>query len=262
MDEQAKLMLYRQLQEMSELNQKENAASLISEQEFLALSAKEALKYTFEYRDRETDFGENIYYLEMPDMDFSGQDLSDVRISKFMLSRMEDGKRVPSKINVNGTRIAINLNGIGISEQSQDELGISDQVIDFSNVDFRGCEIRGILPDEYAEETKAKTRGQITVTGRENLDERYLQRRKEHHLMPGERKVTERAYARLLSGETLKGTRDQDRIDFTDYDLEGLSEEQIRYLMDKKEITLDTYQIESNSDYVSQYRKRTIKRRK
>ncbi len=220
MNEQAKLVLYRQLEEMSSLNRKQGAEALISEQEFLALTDKDALKYTFEYRDEQTDFGEDIYYIEMPDMNLEGQDLHDVQISRFMLSRTEDGERVPSNINLRNTGITINLTDIGISEQTQDDIGLATQTIDFSNVAFHGCELYGILNDEYQEQTTSKDKNKFVVLGRENLDERYVQRRQEHHLTPEQKKISDRAYERLISGKSLSGMRGvNEHIDLTDYDL-------------------------------------------
>ena len=238
MEEKAKLILYAQLEEMHELNEKQDAKDLISKEEFFKLTDKEVLEYTFNYRDEETDFGDNVYYIEMPDMNLEGQDLKGVHISKFMLSRTEEGEKVVSNINLKDTGAKINLTNIGISEQTTDDLGIATQIVDFSTVNFHGCNIYGILNDEYLEESGSRIKNKFIVKGKENLDEKYIQRRQEHHLTPEAKKLSDRAYERLINGDSLKGMKgNKEYIDLTDYDFseikdyETLAKEMLNYEM-------------------------------
>lgn len=219
MDEKSKDILYMQLLEMQEANEKVNAQNLISREEFMSLSARDALRYVFNYRDKETNFGNDLYFIELPDMNLEGQDLRGLYISDFYISTNDGINRIPSSINLRNTNAIINLTNIGFSEQSED-LGIKHGVIDFEKVDFRGCELYGILIDEYETESKRKTDSTITVKNKHNLDERYLKKREKHHLDDDEKKIADRAFERLLKGRALKGMVGiNDYIDLTDYDL-------------------------------------------
>ena len=232
MNEEARKKLYSQLIQMSESNMKEDAQSIISEEEFNAMSDKEILKYVFEYRDNQTYFEvdgkECIAYIELPDMNLEGQDLSDVHLSKFMLGEVEDNNgyykisRV-SSVNLKDTNATIDLSKIQPNKVSE-EYNIKEFSIDFTGSNFNGCDIYGMLPDEYSQGGMyGRLTKEISVIGKEEaLDEKYLQRRKEHHLSEEDKKISDRAYERIINGESLKGMRGvNEKIDLTDYDFSG-----------------------------------------
>ena len=236
MDENAKKILYRQLKEMHENNK--NKTDIITEEEFLLLQGADALKYILNYREN-ADFGIDeesnqriVYYIEMPDMDLSGQDLSGVRLAEFIPATLnEDNILKPSNINLQNTNAIINVSDIGYNKTQINEDGIIDYIINFETINFNGCEIYGILPDEYAEyEKNPKSRLKskiITVDKEGHLDEEYLERRKDRHLSKEEKERADRAYERIMEGKTVKGMRGvNDGIDFTDYDFQNLTEEQ------------------------------------
>ncbi len=236
MDENAKKILYRQLKEMHENNK--NKTDIITEEEFLLLQGVDALKYILNYREN-ADFGIDeesnqriVYYIEMPDMDLSGQDLSGVRLAEFVPATLnEDNILKPSNINLQNTNAIINVSDIGYNKTQINEDGIIDYIINFETINFNGCEIYGILPDEYAEyEKNPKSRLKskiITVDKEGHLDEEYLERRKDRHLSKEEKERADRAYERIMEGKTVKGMRGvNDGIDFTDYDFQNLTEEQ------------------------------------
>ena len=113
MDIETKKKLYKQLVEMSKLNIKKYAKPIISESDFYALSLPEAVKYTFMYRDSQTkiivDDKECVVYIELPDIDLEGQDLSGVYISKFILGETTQNNGKISSI----TKSHVNLKNTG-----------------------------------------------------------------------------------------------------------------------------------------------------
>lgn len=144
MDENAKKILYRQLKEMHENNK--NKTDIITEEEFLLLQGADALKYILNYREN-ADFGIDeesnqriVYYIEMPDMDLSGQDLSGVRLAEFIPATLnEDNILKPSNINLQNTNAIINVSDIGYNKTQINEDGIIDYIINFETINFNGC---------------------------------------------------------------------------------------------------------------------------
>ncbi|MCI8392666.1 MAG: hypothetical protein HFJ24_06125 [Clostridia bacterium] len=124
MDEQAKILLYRQLMKF-EMMAKLKGEKLLSWEEYLALDKKEALEYASDYRDRCSEaFNKRAreserrpLYLELPEMDFEGEDLSDFYLHDFMPGYAKDrnnGKRVfiTTKVNLKNTNCVINMGTI------------------------------------------------------------------------------------------------------------------------------------------------------
>ena len=246
MDEESKKSLYNQLVEMyeSEYNIKENKEEIISEEEFMAFSDADALKYVFNYRDNNTYFeieGERCdCYISLPDINLEGQDLTGLVISKFRLGDVSlDGNSYKlgemSIVNLKDTNATINLSKIEpneiIEENEREYLAIN-----FEFADFHGCNVFGILPDEYEkEESKGQGRfsKRVKVIGKEEaLDEEYLKRREENHLSEEDKKISDRVYQKLLKGESLKGMRgvgsenDRKRVNLIDYDFSEIAEDE------------------------------------
>ena len=235
MNEESKRILYKQLVEMNKLNTNTSAKPILEEKQFMQLSDKEILKYIFEYRDNEIILeNENeIPFIELPDMNLEGQDLSDLYLSYFIMAIVEEKNGVvnivrPSNVNLKDTGAVINLSNIAPNKVKNEDV-INEYCIDFSDSNFTGCELYGILPDEYGVGGAAgKFNKEVTTIGKEDaLDKDYLDRRKEKHLTDEKKKISDRAYERLCDGKTLSGMRNQKLIDLTDYDLSFVTEEQL-----------------------------------
>lgn len=127
MEEQAKKILYEQLVKIEEISHIKGE-KLISFEVFAGFENKEILKYVLSYRNRifekckankffKKEININNFYLELPDMDLSGEDLSDVYLSMFMpgVAKEEMGYKkifVTSRINLKDTKCVINLASI------------------------------------------------------------------------------------------------------------------------------------------------------
>ncbi len=124
MDEQAKIILYKQLMKfeiMSNFKDKE----LISWEDYKNLDKKDALEYASDYRDKCSEvFNRRAkkserrpLYLELPEMDFEGEDLKDFYLHDFMpgyAKERSNGKKVfiTTKINLKNTKCVINMGTI------------------------------------------------------------------------------------------------------------------------------------------------------
>lgn len=254
MDEDSKKVLYKQLVEMYENNNNKDEQPIIAENEYLQLLAKDALVYILNYREN-ADFGlddngqKNIFYIELPDMDLSGEDLSHLRIKEFIPGTFDEyGMLTASYIDLQDTNALVDLNDIGYTRSEENETGVTDYIIDFELMNFNGCDIYGILPDEYAEyedDPKSKLKSKIITQNKEgHLDERYLQRRKEEHLSKEEKARSDKTYKRIMSGNSVKGMRgvNDGTINLNDYDFSELSDEQIEAL----KLSVENYNIETN----------------
>ncbi|MBQ8300063.1 MAG: hypothetical protein IJX99_09495 [Clostridia bacterium] len=235
MDERAKSFLYEQLYEISSINLENNSVTLISPDEFNAMSAEEAFKYVFYYRDsiaKSSKFSRDnksseIPIIDIPDIDLSGVDLSGIRISYFSLSNGPDGRgrytsANVSSVNLTGTNAEIDLNPGSVVCNIEENLSNVQRVetIDFSRSHFDGCEVFGILPNEYPQTGNLiGTRMEVIGGDEEHLGEKYITRRREHHLSSDEKNLADRAYKRLLGGQSLSGMKGINSfIDLTDYD--------------------------------------------
>ena len=254
MDENSKKVLYKQLVEMYENNNNKDEQPIIAENEYLQLLAKDALAYILNYREN-ADFGlddngqKNIFYIELPDMDLSGEDLSNLRIKEFIPGTFDEyGMLTASYIDLQDTNALVDLNDIGYTRNEENETGVTDYIIDFELMNFNGCDIYGILPDEYAEyddDPKSKLKSKIITQNKEgHLDERYIQKRKEEHLSKEEKARSDKAYKRIMSGNSVKGMRgvNDGTINLNDYDFSELNDEQIEAL----KLSVKDYNIETN----------------
>ena len=124
MDEQAKIILYRQLMKFEAMS-KVKGEKLLSWERYNSLDKKEALEYASDYRDRCSEaFNKKApkskrrpLYLELPEMDFEGEDLSDFYLHDFMpgySKERNNGKKVfiTTKINLKNTNCIINMGTI------------------------------------------------------------------------------------------------------------------------------------------------------
>lgn len=124
MDEQSKIILYKQLMKF-EVMSKVKGEKLISWEQYNQLEKKEALEYASDYRDRCSEAFNKIakkkerrpLYLELPEMDFEGEDLSDIYLHDFMpgyAKERNNGKKVfvTTKINLKDTNCVINMGTI------------------------------------------------------------------------------------------------------------------------------------------------------
>ena len=124
MDEQAKIILYRQLMKFENMS-KFKHEKVMTWEKFNSLDKIDALEYASDYRDkcseafnkRTRKIERRPLYLELPDMDFVGEDLSDFYLHDFLpgYSReRNNGKKifVQSKINLKNTKCTINMGTI------------------------------------------------------------------------------------------------------------------------------------------------------
>lgn len=223
MDENAKEYLYKQLEQIVQYSVKEDKEELISKEKFMEMTGAECLKYVFEYRDNNEPYEFNgekgNAYIQLPNMDLSNENLEDIVLRYFILGHTEDNEKVVSSINFANTGIILDLNTI-LENQVEKNGKPSKKIIDFSQCNFDGCTMYGILPDEYQDEKKQKG-DKYEIRGRENLGEEYIERREELHdeQAPGE--LARKAYERLRDGKDwsrLNGIAYAEEIHLEDFD--------------------------------------------
>ena len=168
MDDNAKKYLYKQLVEMSENNIYENPPRIIDLDNFMRLPDNILLSYVFLYRDMYTKFDTqegDTYYIELPDMDLSGMDLSMCFLHNFCMSTVnEKGEFIPSNINLSNTNANICISGIMPSRIETNSKFVDEHIFDFNIVNFKGCNVYGFLPDEsQAKEVLSKLGYKIIV---------------------------------------------------------------------------------------------------
>ena len=225
MDENAKEYLYEQLEQIVHCSVKEDKEELISKEKFMEMTGAECLRYVFEYRDNNEPYEFNgekgEAYIQIPNIDLSNEDLNDVILRGFILSHPENDDEVISSINFANTGITLDLNSI--LENKTEQTGTTNKrIIDFSQCNFEGCTIYGILPDEYQSETAKITDG-YEVRGREKLGEEYTKRREKLHDVQAPKTLSRRAYERLIDGRDfsrLNGITDATEIHLEDFDFE------------------------------------------
>jgi len=124
MDEQSRIILYKQLMKF-EMMSKVKGEKLIPWEAFCDLDKKEALEYASDYRDRcSEEFNRRArkserrpLYLELPEMNFEGEDLSDFYLHDFMpgyARERSNGKKIfiTTKVNLKDTNCVINMGTI------------------------------------------------------------------------------------------------------------------------------------------------------
>ena len=230
MDENAKEYLYEQLEQIVQYSVKEDKEELISKEKFMEMTGAECLRYVFEYRDNNEPYEFNgekgEAYIQVPNIDLSNEDLNDVILRGFILSHPENDDEVISSINFANTGITLDLNSI-LENQTEQTGTTNKRIIDFSQCNFEGCTIYGILPDEYQSETAKITDG-YEVRGRKKLGEEYIERRNQLHDVQAPKTLSRRAYERLTDGRDfsrLNGITDATEIHLEDLDFDTNDEQ-------------------------------------
>ena len=269
MDENAKEYLYEQLEQIVQCSVKEDKEELISKEKFMEMTGAECLRYVFEYRDNNEPYEFNgekgEAYIQIPNIDLSNEDLNDVILRGFILSHPENDDEVISSINFANTGITLDLNSI--LENKTEQTGTTNKrIIDFSQCNFEGCTIYGILPDEYQSETAKITDG-YEVRGREKLGEEYTERREKLHDVQAPKTLSRRAYERLTDGRDfsrLNGITDATEIhledlDFDTNDEQGLGE-MYQILYEELETRRNLNGIYTNMNLSSEFIKSTFQK--
>ncbi len=232
MDEQARIILYNQLLKF-EKNTKIKIKKLLGWENFLSLTDKEALEYVLMYRDKLVDKmkkskGElkpTDFYIELPDMDFEGEDLSGIYLHTFMAGiskERNNGKKVfvTTNINLKNTGCIINLATIRPIIVSEDGINIREIIADVKKCDFRGCTVFGKFQN-----SKAK----LEYTN-ENLPEEYIKRLKEYEVPYEARITTDIVYLDMLERKIVKGTNGLENVkQMVDFDLTSMNKDIWKY---------------------------------
>ena len=121
MDEHSRMILYKQLLKF-EVMSKVKGEKLVLWETFCKMDKKDALEYASDYRDRcSEEFNRRArvserrpLYLELPEMDFEGEDLSEFYLHDFMpgyAKERANGKKVfiTTKINFKDTKCIVNM---------------------------------------------------------------------------------------------------------------------------------------------------------
>lgn len=228
MDEQAKRILYEQLVKIRETSNI-NSEKLIEWNHFTKLDAKEVLKYSLLYRNRilekskiikkrKKEVNRNEFYLELPDMDLSGQDLSDVYLNMFMpgYAKEENGYKkvfVTTNINLKDTKCVINLASIRPIIISEDGVHIKEITADIKKCDFRGCIVFGKFQN-----SKAKLE-----YNEDNLPKEYIERLSKYQVPYDARITTDIVYLDMIERKIVKGTNGLQKVkQIVDFDLTGM----------------------------------------
>lgn len=124
MDEQAKIIIYRQLLEFEAIS-KLKKKKLIPWEEYNELDGVDAIKYALKYREECTKNIEKKiekgkvrpFCLELPDIDLAGANLENVYLYDFMpgyAKERHNGKKifVSASINLRDTKCVINMASI------------------------------------------------------------------------------------------------------------------------------------------------------
>ncbi len=234
MDEQAKIILYKQLMKV-QLIAKLKEESLIGWEDFLKLSSKETLRYTIDYRDKalkEVNTKKDMkksnkkdFYIELPEMNLEGEDLSDVYLHTFMAGYSKErnnGKKIfiTTNINLKDTNCVVNLATIHPIIVSEDGVNVKEISADIKKCDFRGCKVFGKFQN-----TKAKL-----VYTEKNLPKEYIERL-EKYVVPKEVELTtDYMYIDMLEGKNVKGMRGLEKVkQIVDFDLTVLKKDIWKY---------------------------------
>ena len=225
MDEEAKILLYNQLLKFTDMADVKRKR-LIKWENYAKLSNKEILRYTLAYRDRCTNEynkhtrkkEKRIFYLELPNMNLEGEDLTDFYIHHFMpgfAREDDDGKKifVSTKINLKNTNCVINMASIRPIIISLDGTTIKEISADITKCDFRGCTVFGKFQN-----SKAK----LEYT-ENNLPKEYIDRLINFKVPPEVILTTDNMYLDMLEGKVVRGTIGLENVkQIVDYDLTNL----------------------------------------
>ncbi len=227
MNEEAKIILYKQLVIFEEKAKLKNG-KLISWENYCKLTDKEALEYASDFRDKCSEiFNKKArknerrpFYLELPDMDFEGKDLSDFYLHDFMpgyAKERNNGKKVfiTTNINLKDTKCVINMGTIRPIILSFDGRTIREISADVKKCDFRGCLAFGKFQN---------SRAKLEYT-EENLPQEYIDRLV-NYKVPDEAVITtDNIYLNMLDGKIVRGTNGIEKVkQMVDYNLVDLNE--------------------------------------
>ena len=244
MNEQSKIILYKQLMKV-ELLSKMKSYKVIEWEQFSKLKAKDILKYSLEYRDnalekfkkdkRSNKDDIKEFYLELPDINLEGEDLSNVYLHMFRAGYSKErnnGKKIfiTSTINLKDTNCVVNLATIHPIIISDDGVNIKEISADIQKCDFRGCNVFGKFQN-----SKAKL-----IYTDENLPKEYIDRL-EKYKVPEEAEITtDYVYIDMLEGKIVKGTNGLDKVkQIVDYDLTNMKKNIWKYREVIKENNID-----------------------
>lgn len=244
MDEQAKIILYKQLMKVDILSKLKDE-KLISWNEFLEYEPKETLKYAIDYRDKALknfcnkkhieEIDKKEFYLELPDMDLEGEDLSDVYLHTFApgySKERNNGKKIfmTTKINLKNTKCVINFATIRPIIVSEDGVNIKEISADIKKCDFTGCTVFGKFQN-----TKAKL-----IYEKQNLPEEYIERLQKYEVPEEVELTTDYLYIDMLEGKIVKGMKGIDNVkQIVDYDLTNMKKSIWKYRDVIKEHNID-----------------------
>lgn len=227
MDEQSKIILYKQLMKF-EMMSKMKIKKLITWEEFCDLDKKEALEYASDYRDICSEEFNKIakksekrpLYLELPEMDFEGTDLSDFYLHDFMpgyAKERSNGKKVfvTTKINLKDTNCVINMGTIRPIILSLDGKTIKEISADIRKCDFRGCIVFGKFQNSRAKLEYIDN----------NLPREYIDRLIDFKVPDEAVLTTDNVYLDMLDGKIVRGTNGLNKLkQMVDYNLSDIKE--------------------------------------
>ncbi len=234
MDEQAKIILYRQLINMEIIAKMKNY-SVIEWNEFSKLSGKEVLEYAIKYRDnalrrfcnrkRIDEVNKKDFYLQLPDIDLEGEDLSKVYLHTFMAGYAKErnnGKKifVTTKINLKDTKCIINMATIKPIIVSKDGIDINEISADIQKCNFIGCNIFGKFQN---------TKARLIYKGN-TLPEEYIKRIKEYKVPEESEFATDCMYIDMIERKSAKILKDVEKVkQMVDYDLSTIGKDIWKY---------------------------------
>ena len=213
--------------------------------EFLKLDTKEALKYTIQYRDKALiklykkkhvkDVDRKEFYLELPDMNLEGEDLSNIYLHTFMTGYSKErnnGKKVfvTTRVNLKDTNCIINFATIHPIIVSEDGVNIKEISADIQKSDFRGCICFGKFQN-----TKAKL-----LYKDKSLPKDYIERLEKYKIPEDAVLTTDYAYINMLERKPIKGMKNLDKVkQIVVYDLTSMRKDIWKYRESIKENNID-----------------------
>lgn len=227
MDEQSRIILYKQLMKF-EVMAKMKKEKLIAWESFNNLEDKEALEYASDYRDicseefnkKASKTEKRPLYLELPEMNFEGEDLSEFYLHDFMpgyARERSNGKKVfvTTKINLKDTNCIINMGTIRPIIISLDGKTIKEITADVKKCDFRGCTLFGKFQN---------SRAKLEYTD-ENLPKEYIERLINFKVPDEAVLTTDTVYLDMLEGKVVRGTNGLNKVkQMVDYNLSNIKE--------------------------------------
>lgn len=227
MDEQAKILLYKQLMKF-EVMSKLKGHKLISWENYSKLNKKEALEYASDYRDlcsesfnKKAKMSERRpLYLELPEMDFEGEDLKDFYLHDFMpgyAKERNNGKKVfiTTKVNLKDTGCIINMATIRPIIISLDGKTIREISADIRKCDFRGCTVFGKFQN---------SRAKLEYTDN-NLPKDYVDRLINFKVPDEAILTTDNIYIAMQEGAIIRGIKGIEKVkQMVDYNFTNINE--------------------------------------